>query len=400
MITEEKNNQTPTRFRLRSIGIRGYRPFRDFTAEVGDLEVIVGANGAGKSALFEFLKFLRDGMSREIPLEIIEGAIGQKVFHSPGPEKLDWRLEIKVSKTDELWYEGGIVGPVGLASVYREVAGENLGSGSGYAFLNVQGGSGFVGDKLRKDLPDGLEEIRLQRRNQLALGAMTNPGFLSLYRLREYVSNWRFYSALKINSQEIRRPVLTEPEPMLREDASNLSAVLHYLMTEHRGIFDELHIHLRGAVPGFKGLTVKAYGGRGQVMAFWLEEGVDQELNLADLSDGVLRLLCWLVLCKHPNPPSLICIDEPEQGVHPRTLPLLAGLFKKAAHRTQVFLATHHSYLLTQFDLSELAVMRKEGGAAVFIKPSNSKTLMDNLADFGLEELEWMHRSDELEILA
>nr|HQH73370.1 AAA family ATPase [bacterium] len=153
----------------------------------------------------------------------------------------------------------------------------------------------------------------------------------------------------------------------------------------------------KAAIPGFKSLTVKARGGPGEVIAFCQEEGVGNELSLADLSDGVLRLICWMVLCVHPHPPALICIDEPDQGVHPRTLPLLAGLFEKACQKTQLFLATHASYFLMQFDISRVAVFRKENGETVFRKPKNSKTLCDNLSDFGQEEIEIMHKSDELE---
>ena len=70
--------------RITSIKIQGYRPFRDFTAPLEPLEIIVGANGSGKSSLFEFLKFLTDSMESQIPNEIIKGSIGQEIFHLPG----------------------------------------------------------------------------------------------------------------------------------------------------------------------------------------------------------------------------------------------------------------------------------------------------------------------------
>ena len=186
---------------------------------------------------------------------------------------------------------------------------------------------------------------------------------------------------------------------MLHEDAGNLSSLLHFLMTEYPQSFDELKQYMRLAVPGFKDLTVKARGGPGEVIAFWREDGIDRDLSLSDLSDGILRLLCWTALCVQPNPPSLICIDEPDQGVHPRTLPILAGLFEKACERTQIILATHASYFLVQFDISRIAVLRKENGESVFIKPQDSQLLKANLEDFGAEEIEIMHRSDELERL-
>jgi predicted ATPase len=244
------------------------------------------------------------------------------------------------------------------------------------------------------------QEVALRRPNQLALSAMTNPAMVTLYNLREYIRDWRFYSSFNIAHEKIRKSVPIEQEPVLHEDAGNLSSILHYLMTEHPAVFDELQTHLRSAIPGFKGLTVKARGGPGEVIAFWREDGVDADLSLADLSDGILRLICWTVLCVQPNPPSLVCIDEPDQGVHPRTLPILAGLFQKACERTQLLLATHASYFLMQFDLSEIAVLRKDRGEAKFVKPASSAALSASLADFGAEELEIMHRTDELEALS
>jgi len=94
-----------------------------------------------------------------------------------------------------------------------------------------------------------------------------------------------------------------------------------------------------------------------------------------------------------------MCIDEPELGLHPRTLPVLAGLFEKASDRTQIILATHSSYFLTQFDVSRIAVMRREKGETEFIKPRDSKALVANLQEFGSEEIEVMHRSGEVERL-
>jgi len=82
---------------LRSIKIEGYRPFKDFLARLSSLEVIVGANGSGKSSLFEFLTFLRNACYQEIPPEIIAGSIGQQIFHKPGPDKLSWNAEVDLS---------------------------------------------------------------------------------------------------------------------------------------------------------------------------------------------------------------------------------------------------------------------------------------------------------------
>lgn len=290
------------------------------------------------------------------------------------------------------------MGPIGATKIIfeRVITKEPLHRENRYMFLNFQDGKGVVRDP---------EDRKLKRKewnvkpNQLGLGAIADSSLITLFTLREYIRGWRFYSAFNINNEKIRRTVPTAQNPILHEDAGNLSAVLFYLMTEHFEQFEELKSLIRSTIPGFKNLSVKARGGPGEVIAFWQESNIDTELSLADLSDGTLRFLAWATLCLLPSPPTLICIDEPDQGVHPRTLPILSGLFDKASERTQIILSTHASYFLTQFDVSQIAVMKKSHGESLFLRVENSQTLLDNLEDFGKDEIEKMHRSDELESL-
>jgi len=387
---------------LPSIKIRGYRPFDDILIRFKRLQVLVGANGSGKSSLFEFLKFIRDACYQEIPPEIVAGTTGQQIFHKPGPDRLWWSAEVDLEEKIPLFYQGELMGPVGSTKIIfeRVRTKEPLHKQfkSPYVFLDFRNGKGVVKDP--KDKHFKRKQWDLKKPNQLGLGAITDSTLVTLFNLREYIRGWRFYNSFHINNEKIRKAVPTSQEPVLHEDAGNLSAVLFNLMTEHSESFVELKSVIKSAIPGFKDLNVKARGGPGEVIAFWQEKNIDTDLSLADLSDGTLRFIAWATLSVMPSPPTLICIDEPDQGVHPRTLPILAGLFEKASHRTQIILATHASYFLTQFDLKNIAVMKKEAGKSVFTKVSDSKTLLDNLEDFGNEELEKMHRTDELEALA
>ena len=87
---------------IKSIHLEGYRPFRDFTVPLGSLNVLVGANGSGKSALFEFLRFLRDGMTQEIPPGVIPDTVGQQIFHL-GVQNLErrWTVPVEDQNQDE-----------------------------------------------------------------------------------------------------------------------------------------------------------------------------------------------------------------------------------------------------------------------------------------------------------
>ncbi len=386
-------------YRLPSIKIKGYRPFEDILFRLSSLQVIVGANGSGKSSLFEFLKFIRDACYQEIPPEIIAGAIGQQIFHKPGPDKLWWSAEVNINQKETLFYQSELMGPVGSTRIISErvITQEPLHDeyDKGYTFLNFKNGKGIVRDPNDKEFKR--KEWDLRKPNQLGLGAITDSTLTTLFNLREYIRGWRFYNSFRIDNEKIRKSVPTSQESVLHEDAGNLSAVLFNLMTEHPESFSKLKSIIKMAIPGFSDLNVKARGGPGEVIAFWREKAIDTDLSLADLSDGTLRFIAWAALCVMPLPPTLICIDEPDQGVHPRTLPILSGLFEKASQRTQIILATHASYFLSQFDLMNIAVMKKESGKSVFVKASNSQTLLDNLEDFGREELEKMHRTDELE---
>ncbi|MFM6270747.1 MAG: AAA family ATPase, partial [Dolichospermum sp.] len=213
--------------RLKSVNIQGYRPFKNFQAPLQPLEIIVGANGAGKSSLFEFLKFLRDSLYYDIPPEIISGSIGQQIFHIPGPAKFEWNIEIDTSLPIGMRYLGELMGPVGRTQVSYERVESSKPFGNThktpYIYMDIQGNKGVVQDPKTKKFTK--QEIALKRPNQLALSTMTNPSLEALYDLREYIREWRFYSSFNIANQKIRQSVPIEQEPILHEDAGNLSSV-------------------------------------------------------------------------------------------------------------------------------------------------------------------------------
>jgi len=380
--------------RIKSINIKGYRTFKDFTATLSDLEVIVGANGAGKTCLFEFLKLLRNGMTKAISPEILAGSLGKNVFHVGGEEKIQWQLEIELDETTTLRYLGEIVGPVHSPQIAWERV-ETVKPFNGHQepsiLLDVKENSGKVGEKLE-------EEITALA-NELALSKIDNPAMVNLYKLREYIGGWKFYNSLNIAREKISQPVLIKPEPILDDDCGNLSSVLYYFMTERPREFKALTLFLNKAISNFKNLKIEKEEQTKKVLAFIEETEISGQLNIGELSDGSLRIICWFCVTLNPKLPSLICIDGLGDYLHPKNFDVLASFLEKTAQNTQIFAINHASYLLQCFDVSQTAVIRKERGKNLFVKPGNSQVIIDILEDAGQEHLGHLHWSEELEFL-
>ena len=148
-----------------------------------------------------------------------------------------------------------------------------------------------------------------------------------------------------------RRPQPTDlPDDFLEEDASNLVLVLNsleYIPTVRTLILK----HLATFHEAFDRLTFKVQGGTVQLFLherFSEDDGKTKSgmIPATRLSDGTMRFLCLLAICCHPTPPPLICIEEPEIGLHPDIIPLVAELLISASHRTQLIVTTHSDILI------------------------------------------------------
>jgi len=152
------------------------------------------------------------------------------------------------------------------------------------------------------------------------------------------------------------------PGDFLEENAGNLALVVNAL--EHDpGALESLKENLRKLCPRLEHITTRIVGGT--VQLYFHEEGLDYPLSAARISDGVLRYLSLLTILCHPSPPPLICIEEPELGLHPDVLPAVAELLIEASQRTQLIVTTHSDVLvsgLSEVPESVLVCERDEEG--------------------------------------
>lgn len=204
------------------------------------------------------------------------------------------------------------------------------------------------------------------------------------------------YSDLRTKPADIR------PETTLLNGGQNLGTVLHEMLTRaaYRTAADDLREFLRVAYPSFEDIFAEtSYGTPPKVLARIREKGMRRSMELWDLSDGTLRFLCLAAALLNPSPPPFIAIDEPEVGLHPRLLPIVADMIKTAAETVQVMVTTHSPDLLNCFDIEEVAVIRREDKQIMWRRPGSRSSLKKMLENVVGETLGDLHRSGELEAL-
>jgi predicted ATPase len=204
----------------------------------------------------------------------------------------------------------------------------------------------------------------------------------------ETAANFRIYHF--INLSEIRKRVEVHDEAILAENNGNLINVLISLCRTSSDFKERMNKRLSFVFPYFESLSfLTDADDLGHTYGVWKERGFQKTFNLKQVSDGVLRFLCLIAVLENPNPPSLICIDEPEVGMHPDAMGILAEMVRSAATRTQVILTTHSPQFLDFFAPEEIIIVEKEKDESTFKRLSDKPMLDKWLAEYGVGDL-WM----------
>jgi predicted ATPase len=259
----------------------------------------------------------------------------------------------------------------------------------GHPVLNVHENSqkeGFQSEEHRRKLQaedlDLKQSILSQRKDPKAYPEITYLGkaFAGIRLYRE----WNFG-----RNTPPRLPQRADlPEDFLLEDASNLGLVLndlqHQASSKH-AILD----YLKKFYEQVESYSVKVYGGTVQIYIH--EKGQGSPLiPAARLSDGTLRYLCLLAVLCHPTPPPVVCIEEPEIGLHPDMIATVAELLRAASKRTQLFITTHSDALVDALtDSADAVVVCERGDNGTQLKRLEPDKLKDWLKRYSLGEL-WM----------
>jgi predicted ATPase len=390
--------------------VNGFRSLKSQTWHPGDLNVIIGPNASGKSNLLRVLEMLSAAA---------KGALGRYVQHEGGMEPLVWdgcakRILIRAKMTplppytdpvtDALTYAIKL-GRLGKSSSYR-IDHEILGN-----FSQVETGRAKEPFKLieRDSQHAAVFSMNSQRfeapaetvSQEEALLAVAGGPFAAnkiADEFRKELAAWEIHQDFQTNSQApVRTAQVARAETQVSADGQNLISVLHSLYTGDRHFKKDVDKAMRAAFgEDFEELVFPPDADqRIQLKIRW--RSLQRERSAADISDGALRFLFLLAVLANPSPAPLIAIDEPETGLHPSMLPIVAEYARQAAIKSQVILTTHSPDLLTAFrnEPPTTTVTESREGETV-IRVVSGEALAYWLKDYTLREL---YRSNQLEAM-
>lgn len=343
--------------RLKSVVVEGFTSIRSAALALDDVNVLVGANGAGKSNFIRALSVLG---------RIVDGELGLFVGLSGGANALlnvsqpTRRIHLEV-ESDVGGYSADLVPAAGDALI-------------------------FFGETIWRDDTDAV--VVLGRGHRETMLTVPEPLWRSeATALVEALRGCRvFHFHDTSRDAPVKQQGYTADNLALHADAGNLAAVLLRLREGDHVRYQRIVRTVKQVAPFFRGFMLEPELAQDRVRLRWQQEGSDTVLPADALSDGTLRFICLAVLLGQPDLPGLIILDEPELGLHPFAIVQLAGMLRAASRESQVLLATQSVTLMNQFELGDLVVVERRDGASVFERPDPDR-LSEWLADYSLGEL-------------
>ena len=340
---------------IKSLHLKNILSFRDTRLDLQPLNVLIGPNGSGKSNLIDVIGLLQ-AVPSDLPAFLRRnGPTGDWVWKGPEKSKTPFqiaRIESEFGPSLPRIYKLGISlqddRVHSLTENLNHVAAEQ--NKVSYDRPVFQASNGNA--QLWPRLPGG----PIPDRNDKSVQVEVAPGKSVLSEVRSYADypaiteTARMLSAIKVyrswqvgRDSPVRHPQRTDGDPnFLEEDFSNLALVVNDLLS--RRLEPSLNDYLKRFYESYESLHPRIFGNTIELIVN--EAGMSGALPASRLSDGTIRFIALLAILCHPEPPPLICIEEPEIAMHPDSLGLIAELLRKASERTQIIVTTHSPELV------------------------------------------------------
>ena len=416
---------------LRSIRLQNILSFGPDTPELPlePLNVLIGPNASGKSNLIEAISLLA-AAPRDLQQPIREGggvhewlwkgvkrlgtASLDVTVEYTGPMRFSvedklklWAHDIDRLETPRILRYRFSFGETGARFDLRDEAVRETGTRFDLRDEVVEDEEQFPDDiglhyRYREGRPvisafvkDGMSRIQRHfdpedlKPDQSILSQRRDPGtypevtwLADKFERMDFYRDWNFGRSMPPRAPQ--SPDL--PNDFLLEDASNIGLVLNQLQNWHDGLDEKILKQMRTVYPSIKRVMTTISGGRVQV--FFHEDGLRHPVPAPRLSDGTLRYLCLLSILCHPEPPPVICLEEPELGLHPDIIPEVAKLLVEASTRTQLFVTTHSDILVNALsDTSEAVIVCEKLDGATLLQRLDAKDLKPWLEKYRLGDL-------------
>lgn len=349
------------------ITIEGFKSIKRVERlEVRPINVLIGPNGSGKSNFIEvflFLNAIRNGALRDY-VKRVGGAERMLHFGSKKTARLvihvsfenevnQYRIELRADEVDNLF------------ATEEAFCSENLNPRKIWVY-----GKGYEA-QISSDSPS--KDLKV-----------INEYF------RSHFDRWRFYQFHDTGpTSPMKKTADVNDNRHLRPDGSNLAAFLYFLQEKDQSSYNLIRRTVRLVAPFFDDFQLQPQAlNEDKIRLEWRHQGSDAYFDASSFSDGSLRFIALATLLLQPEQyrPSIILVDEPELGLHPYAVAVLASLFKQASEKTQIVFATQSSLLLDHFSPEDVLVANRVDGASEFTRPDGER-LKKWLEDYSLGQL-------------
>ncbi|MDR2937547.1 MAG: AAA family ATPase [Prevotellaceae bacterium] len=355
--------------KIESIKLKNFKTFQSLELRnIPELAIFVGANGVGKTTLFDVFGFLSDALKNNVR-QALQKRGGFKEVISRGQTglieiELQFRLTI-AGKYRLVTYRLEIGEQNGKPIVEREILRYKRSSyGSPYHFLDFSRGNGYAitneEDFDKKDEELGRETQKLGAPDILAIKGLGQfDKFKAANAFRSFIENWHvsdFHIAEARPSQEAGYA------EHLSTTGENLSLVAQYIFENHTKRFNMVLEKMKQRVPGVSDVIAKSTIDGRIVLQF--QDGSFKDPFIANfVSDGTIKMFAYLILLHDPHPHPLLCIEEPENQLYPNLLVELLDEFRLYANTGgQVFISSHSPDLLNGAKPNEVYWLTKTNG--------------------------------------
>jgi predicted ATPase len=369
--------------KIESIHLKNFKAFKDVEIKkIPKMCVFVGANGTGKTTLFNVFSFLKDALTDNVHVALTKLGGGRgfqevKSRNSTGPIEIELKFRL-TDKSPLITYSLKINEEDGRPIIEREILQYRRGSkGQPWRFIDFSKGKGQA---VINEPDQVIDEKELKREDH----ELKSPDILALKGLAQFekfpaskaigdlLENWHISD---FHIQQARPERESSYAEYLSKEGENLAMVTEFLYKRHSDIFQKIIEKLKQRVPGISEVDSKITE-EGRVLLRFKDGDFHDPFLARYVSDGTIKMFAYLVLLYDPKPHPLLCVEEPENQLYPKLLYELAEEFREYARKGgQVFVSTHSPDFLNGCELEEVFWLQKERGYTVVKRASDDEQI-------------------------